>query len=540
MGNNEFSPGDLIADKYRVVRTIGRGGMGVVLAADHLHLGKPVAVKVLRGDANQVSLARFSREARAVAQITNPHVCQVYDVGVLPNGDPFMVMELLEGADLAEVAKGNRGFAINEVVDYILQACEALAEAHTKDIVHRDLKPGNLFLSVQPDGSRVVKLLDFGISKSMTGPDQGLTQTDAVVGSPRFMAPEQLKSAKQVDQRADIWSLGVMMHELLTGKTAFLGGTIAELFISIIQEQPEPLLKLRPDAPAGLAQVIDRCLEKDRDDRYANVAELALALGPYGSPTAQSSCDTITGIYKAVGWSRSEPEPKQTHSDLMSTVAISDDEGIDTVARVAAAVSQASAGAPAAAPAAALPAGYGSVGGAPAAVAAPAAVTAATGNQPVVATTPPGLSASPAFGSSQTTDGVAGAPHPSGGGALVPVLAASGGLAILGAVGLAWWLTSAAPADGRGDTAPAGGTESSAAPAEPTAEPPEGPATTAPDEAASAEPVPSATPSVAASASAVSVTEPPPPRPVRPPPTARPPAPTAPKPTATKKDRIGF
>jgi eukaryotic-like serine/threonine-protein kinase len=346
-----FSAGAVIADKYRVIRTIGQGGMGVVLAADHLHLGRQVAIKVLKGDSSQISLARFSREAQAVAKIGSQHVCQVFDVGMLPSGSPYMVMELLDGSDLADLAKGGHRFEVAEVVDYVLQACQALAEAHTKHIVHRDLKPGNLFLARQPDGTSIIKLLDFGISKSVQGPDTGLTQTDSVVGSPRFMSPEQLTSAKDADHRADIWSLGVVIQELLTGKAVFPSNSIAELFVKILQQDPPSVRQDRPDVSELFDGALGRCFEKDREDRYANVAEMALALAPFGTASAQRSLDVIVRLYEATGWRRpaqaaapaAQPAPAASvqaspaGQPLQGTLLVASDDTAAMMASVAAA-----------------------------------------------------------------------------------------------------------------------------------------------------------------------------------------------------------
>ncbi|HEU0034871.1 MAG TPA: serine/threonine-protein kinase [Kofleriaceae bacterium] len=280
--------GDLIAGKYRLERQIGAGGMGVVFAATHVDLDQQVALKFLLDDAakNPEITTRFFREARAAVKVQSQHVARVTDVGRLESGTPFIVMEYLEGDDLENIVKDAGPLAIADAIRYLLQACEALAEAHALGIVHRDIKPANLFLALRPDGTRIVKLLDFGISKAAPAwadeKLQSLTQTAAVIGSPRYMSPEQLRSSRDVDSRADIWALGVTLYELLGGKSPFARGTMPEVCASILKDEPESLAGLRPEVPAELEAVIRRCLAKEPDSRYRNVAELALALRPFG------------------------------------------------------------------------------------------------------------------------------------------------------------------------------------------------------------------------------------------------------------------
>jgi serine/threonine-protein kinase len=250
-------------------------------------------------------VARFSNEARSAAKIQSEHVARVLDVGVLDDGSPYMVMEYLEGTDLAGLIKQRGSIPGPEAIEYVLQACEALAEAHVAGIVHRDLKPANLFLTRRADGSPSVKVLDFGISKaalSNDGAGQALTQTAAVLGSPSYMAPEQLKSARQADPRTDIWALGIILHELMTGACAFQADTVPELYVSILQAPPTALRQRLPNAPPALEAVLLRCLEKDPARRYASVGELALALAEFAPTRAQPSVErvaTITGAVRA-------------------------------------------------------------------------------------------------------------------------------------------------------------------------------------------------------------------------------------------------
>ena len=277
----EFAPGCRIANKYLVEREIGEGGLGVVVKARHVQLDQPVAIKYLKPYALSLPgiVDRFVREARLAAKIQNDHAVKVQDVDMLDNGIPYMVMEFLEGRDLGQIV-GEGSLPIQQAVDYVLQAAEALAEAHALGIVHRDLKPDNLFLAKRPGGASVVKIFDFGISKAIATKradgrrDKVLTQVNDRFGTPGFMAPEQLQSS-EVDARADIWALGVVLFELVTGELPFRGDDLVQLFTAILTRPPVPVLSLLPGAPKELDTIIARCLEKNPDDRYRNVAELA-------------------------------------------------------------------------------------------------------------------------------------------------------------------------------------------------------------------------------------------------------------------------
>ncbi|MFT3769335.1 MAG: serine/threonine-protein kinase [Minicystis sp.] len=246
--------GDVLAGKYRVERLLGRGGMGFVVAAEHTTLRQKVAVKMLLPEAakREDATERFLREARAAVAIKSEHVARVMDVGTLDSGEPFMVMELLAGSDLGAVVQQRKTLPAAEAVDYILQACEAIAEAHAIGIIHRDLKPANLFLTARADGSPLVKVLDFGLSK-VTGPnafEASLTQANTIMGSPFYMSPEQVRSLKGLDKRSDIWSLGVILYQLLAGVRPFEAEALAELFLKIGAEPAPRLATHRPDLPA--------------------------------------------------------------------------------------------------------------------------------------------------------------------------------------------------------------------------------------------------------------------------------------------------
>jgi len=262
--------------------------MSLVVLAWHLELEQEVAIKVLHGPNIDGSDAaqRFRREARAAARIRSEHVSRVLDVGTLANGSPFMVMEYLEGNDLSDELARRGPLPVEEVVVYVLQAIEALAEAHAAGIVHRDLKPENLFLAARADGSRIIKVLDFGISKSIAPnsiTDLSLTKTSSFVGSPLYMSPEQMRSSRSVDQRTDIWSLGAILYEAVAGKLPYFAESIAELCTKLLHEAPPPMSQVRSGLPPGFETVVLRCLEKDRERRYTTVAELARALVPFAA-----------------------------------------------------------------------------------------------------------------------------------------------------------------------------------------------------------------------------------------------------------------
>jgi eukaryotic-like serine/threonine-protein kinase len=291
--------GEVLANKYRVEKVLGHGGMGVVVLAHHLQLDQRVALKFLlpKGLHSAQAIGRFTREARAAAKIKSEHVARVSDVGVLDNGAPFIVMEYLEGSDLFHWLSERGPVSSETAVGMILQACEALAEAHGLGIVHRDLKPANLFLAERPGGPPIVKVLDFGISKTMEPTSQPqLTKTSDLMGSPLYMSPEQMQSSKTVDVRSDIWALGVILYELLAGKPPFSGDTMPELVVAVLHTQPEPLASLLPGLAPGLENVVNRCLAKDLGTRFANIGELAVALSPFAPPRSDASIERISHL----------------------------------------------------------------------------------------------------------------------------------------------------------------------------------------------------------------------------------------------------
>ncbi len=294
-------PGTVLAGKYQVERTLGQGGMGVVVAARHLHLGTRVALKFLLPSVlgSPDLVARFLREAQTASLIASDHVTRVLDVGTLPDGAPFIVMEYLDGRDLSSLLREKGPLPITDAVDYTLQACEALAVAHAAGVVHRDLKPANLFLTEQPDGSPHIKILDFGISKKQGLEGEfALTRTDAaIMGSPAYISPEQIRSQRKVDGRADIWSLGASLYELLTGQIPFTAENLGGLIAAILSEPPEPLRASRPDVPPGLEAAVLACLEKSLAARTPDAAALAQQLRPFASPRGAASVERTLGVF---------------------------------------------------------------------------------------------------------------------------------------------------------------------------------------------------------------------------------------------------
>jgi serine/threonine-protein kinase len=281
--------GDVIAGKYTIERVLAVGGMGAVMAAHDMALDRRVAVKFLLPKALESPeiRERFFREARAAVSIRSEHVVDVYEVGVSSPDTPYIVMEYLPGRDLHKLLENRAPLPVPEAIDFVLQSCEALAEAHTLGIVHRDVKPSNLFVTHRPDGTPFVKVLDFGISKTMARLEEhskSLTQSSVALGSPLYMSPEQVRNSKVVDSRTDIWSLGVVLFELLAKRLPFDGETIPSLAAAIASDAPLSLRSLRPDVEPKLEAIILRCLEKDPARRYQKISSLARDLAEFAEP----------------------------------------------------------------------------------------------------------------------------------------------------------------------------------------------------------------------------------------------------------------
>ena len=296
--------GSVIADKYRVEQELGRGGFGVVMRARHLAIDQMVAIKVLTAAGTDdprewhEDAARFKREGQATAALRSEHVVRILDVDVLPNGSPYMVMEYLEGETLHVTIHTRGPLSVGETADHMVQVLAALAEAHAAGIVHRDLKPANVFITQGAGGTMVAKVLDFGVSKiaAHSGIGAGaapITRTGAVIGTVAYMAPEQMLDAKRVDARADVWSVGIMLFELLTKKTPF--GTMDDpnIVTTMLTKPPMSLAALRPDVPPALEKIVLRCLEKAPQKRYSTAAALASALEPFTTPRARRALDAL-------------------------------------------------------------------------------------------------------------------------------------------------------------------------------------------------------------------------------------------------------
>ncbi len=313
-----MSPGTVVGERFSIRSLLGQGGMASVYEAHDLRLRQRVAIKVLSSAfASDVgAVERFFREARAAVLLRNQHVVRVLDVGTLPDGAPYLAMEFLDGQSLAALLASSGPLAPAEVVEYMLQALEALAEAHRAGIVHRDLKPENLMLVSGEDSLPQVKVIDFGISK-LVGPEftlKNLTLDSSFLGSPLYASPEQLSDAARVDARTDFWSLGVVMYELLTGELPFNARSVSALMVAICTEEPRPLDSLRPDLPRGLGDVVARCLSKDVAYRYGSAQELARALAAF-APGSQSRMS----VARIVRVQSSSAPPLREHAPTLPT-----------------------------------------------------------------------------------------------------------------------------------------------------------------------------------------------------------------------------
>ena len=330
-----YEAGQILADKYRVDFQLGEGGMGIVLAATHLHLGTQVALKILRADMAKGSVIdRFMNEARASAQLRSENVCKVSDVGLLEGGVPYIVMEMLVGQDLQSLLRNNGPMPVSIVAEYILQACIGVAEAHAAKIVHRDLKPGNLMWTQRPDGTTLIKVLDFGVAKA--APESvnfSLTQTSNIIGSPGYMSPEQLKSSKEVDARSDIWSLGIVLYELVSGRPPWIGESITELALRVAMD---PIPRLEDLGP--FEQVIARCLEKAPARRFQDVAELAAALAPFAAAGGPELARAVTRVLRGSGTLSSAGSPQLQNRGPSTPTTLRGASGVLTAAQHAVAV----------------------------------------------------------------------------------------------------------------------------------------------------------------------------------------------------------
>lgn len=278
---HNYKPGDVIDDKFRIVRTIGRGGMGVVHEVTYLEHKKNFALKTLIPEAasNAAVASRFLRESRAAAKLRSRHICHIADTGKFTDGNKYLLMELLDGKSVAQLLKEDGPFEPARAAEILVEACDAIAEAHSLGIIHRDLKPEHLFIAKQSDGTYMVKVVDFGISKMERGSFE--TAASDVIGTPSYMSPEQLTSSRDVDARSDVWSLGVCLFELLTGELPWQAANSLVLATKIMTEPPRSAHSLRPELKPGLVEVIERALRRDQAKRFQSAKEFAEALAPF-------------------------------------------------------------------------------------------------------------------------------------------------------------------------------------------------------------------------------------------------------------------
>ena len=314
----------VIDGRYRIDALHAEGGMSTVFRATHLLLQRRVAFKVVTESLMAVPgcADRFLREARAATRLKNDHIVQVYDVGVLDSGVPYMVMEWLEGNDLAQTIEAGT-LPLETAVEYVLQICETLAEVHGRGIIHRDLKPSNLFVTTGPEGTPRIKLLDFGVSKmTAAGDDTRITQTGTILGSPSYMAPEQMGTAEEADERTDVWGVGIVLYEMLVGDVPFTGDSLASILNSIATQGPPAVSAMRQDVPEGVDNVIARCLRPDPPDRYPDVATLAAELAPFGPAGSELRAAGIVALSHAA---RSRPlelvAQRSANEELLNVIA---------------------------------------------------------------------------------------------------------------------------------------------------------------------------------------------------------------------------
>ncbi|MBK6513872.1 MAG: serine/threonine protein kinase [Polyangiaceae bacterium] len=313
--------GDILGGRYEVLRLIGQGAMGVVVEARHVGHGQRVAVKILheRYRSHEEAVGRFAQEGRAAARVRGEHSVRLYDTGE-HDGCPFLVMELLVGRDLSMLLEDGP-MSVDEAAAYLLQACEGMAEVHAHGIVHRDLKPSNLFVTTRPDGTPLLKVLDFGIAKGVRTEDEAAlvqTQTFVAMGTPLYMSPEQIRSSSSVDARADVWSLGTIFYELVGGRPAFGGNTVSNITAQVLEREPPALSTVAPTAlPAGLDAVVACALRKRPDERYVDVAALAAALEPFAPSSSAGAAERCARILRGALRQDVGTTPPVAHDDAL-------------------------------------------------------------------------------------------------------------------------------------------------------------------------------------------------------------------------------
>ncbi len=292
-----LEPGDIIAEKYRIEALLGRGAMGVVVAAHHELIDRPVAIKLIADTTSEKRLERFVREARSAQSLESEHVVRVFDLGV-EQGTPYLVMERLDGEDLGARLERDGPLSVTQAVDLVLQACEGLAEAHASGIIHRDIKPSNLIVTTRRNGDPLLKIVDFGISKELERKqtDASLTASVTVLGSPLYMSPEQIRNPKDIDQRTDVWSLAVTLYTLITGSPPFPGDHVSAVCAAIVADPPVPLPE---SVPADLQAALHAALQKRPENRIGSVSEFAGMLHNVASDLGRLSADRVARLYPA-------------------------------------------------------------------------------------------------------------------------------------------------------------------------------------------------------------------------------------------------
>ena len=314
--------GTIIAGKLRVVRQLGAGGMGAVYEVEHEFTRHRRALKMLHAEMleHPMVVARFIREASAAGHIGNPHIVETFDAGKLEGGEPYIVMEMLQGETLSDRLEKVRRLALPELVDVIRQACDGIQAAHDAGIVHRDLKPENIFL-IERDGRPFVKILDFGVSKfdpTLTGGADGTTKEGSALGTPYYMSPEQVDGDKDLDARTDVYALGVILYQCACGQRPFKADALPKLAVLIHEGKPAPLSERRPELPIGFVEVVHKAMARDRNLRFPTPRELGVALEPFSAAALDATMletSVVRGSSKlppAPAIARSEPPQEPT------------------------------------------------------------------------------------------------------------------------------------------------------------------------------------------------------------------------------------
>jgi serine/threonine protein kinase len=297
--------GEILGGKYRVERVLGAGGMGVVVKVTRLEGEGTFALKFLRPSVARDPMAakRFRREAEAAGRIESPHVVKISDIGDLATGAPYLVMEYLEGTTLEKRLAGGQRLPLAEACDLALQIAEGLAAAHAMGVIHRDIKPANLYLVADAEGAGLLKIADFGVSKILdpAGPEsgRGLTRTQTSIGSPLYMSPEQMRSARTADFRADQWSLGAVLYRMATGHLPFEASSMVRLCVLVLSADFVPTTERCPELPAEFAAAVERCFRVEPAERYADIAAWAEAFAPFAGPRGRERADRCREILGA-------------------------------------------------------------------------------------------------------------------------------------------------------------------------------------------------------------------------------------------------